>query len=134
MRAFLEAAAALPARRRLVLLGQAGDRDDESILELGRVVGAFGPERVILKDLAAYARGREAGEVLSLLARGLGEAGLAEGSWSSAPDELAAVEQALEWARPGDQLLLLAHESAREVIERILALQAAGWTPGRPVA
>ena len=134
MRAFLEAAAALPARRRLVLLGQAGDRDDESILELARVVGAFGPERVILKDLAAHARGREAGEVLSLLARGLGEAGLAEGSWSSAPDELAAVEQALEWARSGDQLLLLAHESAREVIERLLALQAARWTPGRPVA
>jgi UDP-N-acetylmuramyl tripeptide synthase len=133
MSAFLEAAWALPAERRLVLLGQAGDRDDESILELARVVGAFGPERVILKDLTVHARGRVPGEVLALLARGLAQGGLSEERWEEATSELAAVERALEWARGGDQLLLLAHEFPCAVIERIRALEAVGWEPGRPV-
>ncbi|MDP6539961.1 MAG: Mur ligase family protein [Planctomycetota bacterium] len=134
MRAFLEAAGALPAERRLVVLGQAGDRDDESILELARVVGAFGPERVVLKELAAHSRGRGEGEVLALLARGLTQAGLPEERWTTAPDELAAVDQALAWALPGDQLLLLAHEAPGAVLERLRALCESGWAPGQPVA
>ena len=52
-----------PSRRRLVLLGQAGDRDDASIRELARAALALRPDRVVLKEMDAYLRGRALGEI-----------------------------------------------------------------------
>ena len=60
--------AALPARRRLVLLGQAGDRSDESIRELARSALALQPDRIVLKEMDRYLRGRRPGEVPGLMA------------------------------------------------------------------
>jgi UDP-N-acetylmuramyl tripeptide synthase len=50
LRALMDMAAALPALRRLVLIGQAGDRDDASIRELARAAWAGRPDRVIVKN------------------------------------------------------------------------------------
>ena len=60
--------AALPARRRLVLLGQAGDRSDEAIRALARAALALRPDRVVLKEMERYLRGRQPGEIPALMA------------------------------------------------------------------
>ncbi|HIF39512.1 MAG TPA: Mur ligase [Planctomycetes bacterium] len=123
LEAMLNMACALPAKRRLVLLGQAGDRDDEAIGELARLSARSGFDHVILKDMEGHRRGREVGEVVDLLARELEEVGFPLERCSRAESEAAGVEQALEWAQPGDLLLLLVHEDRAGVLDRIRALQ-----------
>ncbi|HKT60419.1 MAG TPA: Mur ligase family protein, partial [Gemmatimonadales bacterium] len=49
--ALAEMVAAMPARRRLVLLGQAGDRSDGSIRELARAALALRPDHIVLKEM-----------------------------------------------------------------------------------
>ena len=69
LEALLSMAAALPASRRLVVLGQAGDRDDEAIRELARIVWRprpGRPDRIVVKEMPQYLRGRAAGEVPEL--------------------------------------------------------------------
>ncbi|MEM7353104.1 MAG: Mur ligase family protein, partial [Acidobacteriota bacterium] len=48
LEALLAMGQALPAERRLVLVGQAGDRDDDSIRELPRMVWQAKPDRIII--------------------------------------------------------------------------------------
>ena len=43
----------VPSTRRLVMLGQAGDRDDAAIRELARAALALRPDRVIVKEMDA---------------------------------------------------------------------------------
>lgn len=69
-------AAALPARRRLLLLGQAGNRDDEQLRALGAAAWATQAfDRVIIKEMPAMLRGREAGDIPARLREGLAAAG-----------------------------------------------------------
>src|SRR5439155_5946126 len=51
MAALAHMVTALPAERRLVLIGQAGDRSDEAIRELARAALALRPDRVVLKEM-----------------------------------------------------------------------------------
>ena len=55
--AMLEMVNAMPARRRLVTTGQAGDRDDASIRKLATVIAQAHPDRIIVKELEHYRRG-----------------------------------------------------------------------------
>jgi UDP-N-acetylmuramyl tripeptide synthase len=132
MRAMAETVLGLPARRRLVVLGQAGDRDDASIRALARAACRMRPQRVVVKELSRYLRGRPAGEVPALIRAEL-EAADAALEVVDATDELDAVRRALEWCEPGD-LLILPIQARREAVVAWLArLEADGWRPGRPV-
>ncbi len=134
--ALMEMAAALPAERRLVVIGQAGDRDEESILELPRMVWKTRPDLVIVKELAKYLRGRELGEIPAMMEAELRRLGAPESAIEHADSELEAIEKALTWARDGDLLLLIAHEERQAVLDRMAQLRRLGWQPGRelPVA
>jgi cyanophycin synthetase len=133
MEALATALARFPARRRLVLLGQAGDRDDTAIRELARAALALRPDRVVLKEMDAYLRGRAPGEVSRLLAASLVEAGYPRESIMAALTELDAVRAALAWAEPGDLLVLGIHQDRRAVMTFLEALRGAGWAAGRPL-
>ena len=122
-----------PARRRLVLLGQAGDRDDTAIRELARAALALRPDRVVLKEMDAYLRGRAPGEVSRLLTASLVEAGYPREAIAAAPTELDAVRAALAWAEPGDLLVLAIHQDRRAVMTFLDSLRGAGWAAGRPL-
>ena len=128
--ALAETCAALPAKRRAVVLGQAGDRDDAALRGLADAVMPLQPDRVVLKELAEYARGREVGAVVELLAARLKELGVPDDHIERADSELAAVRQAFEGAQDGDLLLLLTHAQRGEVLELIAAMQSAKWKPG----
>ncbi|MEM7581869.1 MAG: Mur ligase family protein [Acidobacteriota bacterium] len=130
LEALLEMGRALPAKRRLVLVGQAGDREDEAIRELPRMVWKTHPDRVILKELVKNLRGRELGEVPALMADEFLRLGAAEGTLERAANELAAVVQALRWAKPGDLLLLITHEERARVLDYVKQLAQADWRPG----
>jgi cyanophycin synthetase len=133
MAALADIAAALPARRRLVAIGQAGDRDDDAIRELARAAFALRPDHVIVKEMEKYRRGRAPGEVPRLLGGELRRLGLPDSAVSNAPDDLGALHQALGWAREGDLLLLTVHVDQQAALGLLERIRREGWEPGRPL-
>jgi UDP-N-acetylmuramyl tripeptide synthase len=110
-------AAALPAERRLIVLGQAGDRDEAALRELARAAWSFHPDLVVVKELPEMLRGRAAGEVPALLEDELLRLGASPAALVRAEDDPDAVRKALAWSRPGDLLVLLVHTRRAEVLE-----------------
>lgn len=129
-RALLDVASALPARRRLVVLGQAGDRDDDAIRSLGTLAGEFAPDRLIVKEMESYLRGRAPGDIPRLLIDAFVRAGGDAAAVETTQDELEAVEHALAWAETGDLLVLTVHESRDPVLRWLEGLRADAWRPG----
>jgi len=118
-----------------LLLGQAGDRSDEAIADLAAAAARFRPDRVVLKDMDGYLRGRESGEVAGVLRTALVRHGVADDAIAECLDEAEAVRTILAAARPGDSLALPVHApAARESVNALLdRLQAQGWAVGDPV-
>jgi hypothetical protein len=108
------------------MIGQAGDRDDGAIRDLARAALALRPDRVVAKEMDAYLRGRAPGEVPGIIADELRRAGLPESAIGTAPGEVAGVRAALDWARPGDLLVLALHQERKGVEELLRSL---GWRP-----
>ena len=131
--AVLDMAARMGAERTLMLTGQAGDRDDASIRKLAAVAAQHNPDRIIVKDMAAYLRGRREGEVVELIVDALKTAGYDGDRIGTATDEMTAVRQALEWGRPGDVLLLLVLSERASVLKLLQLMDQAGWRPGDPL-
>jgi len=123
LRALAALAASLPGARRLVLLGQAGDRDEESLRDLARAAWALKPDHVVVKELPELLRGRELGEVPAILEDELLRLGMPPEAISRTGSELEGVRRALDWARPGDVLLLLVHTQRSEVMEMLRGLR-----------
>jgi UDP-N-acetylmuramyl tripeptide synthase len=114
----LAVARALPHRRLLLLLGQAGNRSDAAIGELARTAAAARPDLVIVKELPAMLRGRAAGEVPALLLRGLHDAGLTAERVAFGGDEPAAAARLLDAAQAGDMVVLALHSAAGRAAAR----------------
>jgi len=133
VRALGEMARAMSATRRLFLVGQAGDREDDSILDLAHAVWSMEPDCVVVKEMPKYLRGRELGVVPGMIERELVVAGAPPEAIIHAESELSGVRAALEWARPGDLILLTAHEHRTEMLALIARLETMGWRPGEPL-
>jgi UDP-N-acetylmuramyl tripeptide synthase len=117
-------ARALHPTRLSLLLGQAGNRDDEAIGELARTAVRFSPDRVVIKELPRMLRGRLPGEVPRLIESALRHAGLPPDRIYCEPDEEAAARYLLNGAQAGEVIVLPVH--TREVRERIHAALGAG--------
>ncbi len=117
--ALLDVARTLPARRKLITLGQAGDRSDEAIRDLARAAWELRPDRAVVKEMPEMLRGRQLGEVPLVLEDELRRLGMPAAGLERADSELDAVRKALAWARPGDLLVLLVHKHRDEVLELI---------------
>lgn len=128
-RALMEMARDLKPRRQLVVLGQAGDRDDDSIAELVELTWEFRPDRILIKEMEKYLRGREPGEVPAMIRAELARVGAPEDIHETVASESAALDAALEWARPGDLLLLFSHAEREATLERLSKLEFEGWRP-----
>ncbi len=115
------ARALAPAGRLGLLLGQAGNREDEAIRELARTAAAASPERIVLKDLPDFLRGRAPGEVPALLESELRRAGYDNVRLHTELSEVEAALGLLEWARAGDVVVLPVHgRDARGALVRWL--------------
>lgn len=132
----LDIATAQHAGGRLgLVLGQAGNREDAAIRELASTAAGFQPDRVLLKDIEGYMRGRVAGEVAAILRAQLQHDGVNEDAIIDCLDEVAAVRDLLAWSQPGDVLVLPSHGvAARRQIRSLLdTLEAQRWQPGMPL-
>ena len=108
MQALFDMAAALPAKRRLLAFGQAGDRPDSLIQELAREAWSIGLDRILVSELEDYHRGRNHGEVYQLISEELLKQGAQADQIRHFEKEIEALEAALSWARPGDLIIMLA--------------------------
>jgi UDP-N-acetylmuramyl tripeptide synthase len=118
-------AARLPRTGRLaVILGQAGNREDADIRLLAAAAAGFKPDLVVVKEIESYLRGRAPGETPALIREALLEAGLSQAKLQMSPTEIGAVRRVLEWAQPGDVLVLPVHD--RTVRAEVIALMARG--------
>lgn len=98
-----------PSHSRIIgVVGMPGDRRDSDITEIGEVAaGMF--DLVLIKEDGDL-RGREPGSVATLLVDGLRRGGLNERAIRIIPDELQAVRQALDLAREGDLVVVMADD------------------------
>ncbi|MFT7517071.1 MAG: cyanophycin synthetase [Myxococcota bacterium] len=97
----------MPAKRRLITIGQAGDRRDSDLHELAMCAVGSGADQILIKDQISDLRGRELGEVPAIIKKSLLAAGISEDRIATYGSEMEATKAALEWAEPGDALLLL---------------------------
>ncbi len=114
--ALLDIARALPAERRLLLLGQAGDRTDEAIRDLARAALPFHADRIMIKELPEMLRGRPPGEIPAILEDELRRNGVAAERIERADSELEGARRLLAESRPGDLVVLLVHTQREAVV------------------
>ncbi len=126
-----EAVQGMPAKRRLFVAGQAGDRSDEDTRDLARAIWTAKPDMVVIKELPKKLRGRKPGELSAIIADELSRLG-ANGSLM-AEDEFAAVKMSLEWAERGDLLVLLLHDDRKPTMDLIERLKISDWQAGDPL-
>lgn len=105
--------------RRIVVVGQAGDRDDASLDAMAAAVCHGRPDRVFVKEMAGYARGRPAFEVRDRLAAGMRACGLPDAALQLTEDEGTAVAMALREAREHDLVVLAVHENLPRALRAI---------------
>ena len=128
MQALFSMAEAIPAARRALCFGQAGDRPDDLIEELSRDAFAMGLDRVIVSELAQYHRGRDEGEVFGVIRNELVRLGMASNAIEHYDEELESLDAALAWAQPGDLVIMLALGGSAPVARRLTELGATPLT------
>jgi cyanophycin synthetase len=125
MRALVAAFEAMPAAagmRRTVVISGAGDRRDEDLRSMTRVLGAAFDHVLLYED--ACQRGRADGEVIGLLREGL--TGAARVSHvEEIRGEFIAIDRALAMLKPGDQCLVLV-DQVQEALAHLAARVAEG--------
>jgi UDP-N-acetylmuramyl tripeptide synthase len=135
LRGLLQVADGLRGNGRMaLLLGHAGNRLEEDFRALAAVAAEAKPDRVWLKDIGGdYLRGRAPGEIAAILFGALRAAGLDADALPVCLDETQASREALQWARPGDLLVLPIHEpERRDVVVALLdRLRDEGWRAGQ---
>ncbi len=117
--ALLSIVRSLPPGRRILLLGQAGDRGDQALRDLARAALPFEADLIILKEMTEMLRGRPEGEVPVILEDELRRLGVPEERIEHADSELDGVRMALAAAREGDLLILLIHSQRAAALELI---------------
>jgi UDP-N-acetylmuramyl tripeptide synthase len=117
--AVTSALAALPARRRLVLLMHAGDRSDDEIRRL--VEGAFvlRPDHVVVAENAKYLRGRSPGVIPALIRATAIGLGCAADRIVLRDTPADGARQIVDLLQPGDLALLLVHAERQEIFEML---------------
>ncbi|WP_374659045.1 cyanophycin synthetase [Inhella sp.] len=104
MRALVSAVDAIPAQQRVVVISGAGDRRDQDITEQTQILGAAFDHVVLYQD--ACQRGREDGEVVALLRKGL-EGATRTKQVDEIRGEFVAIDHALASVKAGDLCLVL---------------------------
>ena len=107
MQALFNMASAIPAKRRVLCFGQAGDRTDEQIRALARSAWSIGLECAFVAELAKYHRGREHGDVFSIIRDELRSCGAADEQICHFEEESASFQAAIDWAETGDLVVIL---------------------------
>jgi UDP-N-acetylmuramyl tripeptide synthase len=122
LQALLEMANRLPSRRKALCFGQAGDRPDDLIRELARRAWESGLDRVFVSELAKYHRGREEGAVFAVIRDELIACGAGAEQIEHHMEEIESLDSALEWAKPGDLIIMLALERSQKLYDKLKSM------------
>ena len=98
-----------------VIAAVAGDRSDQEIEDVAHAILEAKPNRILLRELADYMRGRAPGEVPNALRKVFRDHQFPDGSVSMAESEVEALERAFERAQAGDFIVVLVHLEQAEV-------------------
>jgi cyanophycin synthetase len=104
IRALVAGVDAIPAKRRVVVISGAGDRRDQDITEQTQILGTAFDHVILYQD--ACQRGREDGEVVALLRKGL-EGAKRTQQVDEIQGEFIAIDHALGQLKEGDLCLVL---------------------------
>ena len=101
----LELVMAIPAQRRIGVITSPGDRRDEDLCELGRLCATL--DYVVVKEDTDL-RGRERGEIATLIREGLLTGGLPVDRIDTVLPERDAIDRAMQLATDQDVVVILA--------------------------
>ncbi len=101
--------------RLTIVTGSPGDRSDQEITDVACILHEAGPDRVFVRELGEYLRGRAPGDVPALYRKTLVERGFAPEAFAVVDSEVDALERALEGATAGDFVAVLVHLDQAEV-------------------
>jgi UDP-N-acetylmuramyl tripeptide synthase len=101
-----------------LLLGQAGNREDDDVRALGIMAASFAPDLIVLKDIDGMLRGRAPGEVPAMLHESLLTAGFDGARIQTTLPEFDAAKQLFRWAQSGDVVVMPMHGVAPRVAIR----------------
>jgi len=113
----------LPANRKYVMLGHAGDRSDQDIKDLTKGAIGFGPDLVVAAELEEYLRGRELGDIPALITEQCLESGIAAEAVKTTASPVEGMELILRKLGEGDVALVLALADRDQVFDLIRAAQ-----------
>jgi UDP-N-acetylmuramyl tripeptide synthase len=129
MQALADTVRRVAAERVVLLMGQAGDRLDRDIEDLVAAACGMQPVRLLVAELPGYERGRRAFEVPELIRRDAIACGLPAERIELFDGPRDATRSALQQARPGDLLVLLALTQRQEALALIHEFIGAGTHP-----
>jgi UDP-N-acetylmuramoylalanine-D-glutamate ligase len=106
----------IPANQKWVLFGSAGDRSDDEIAAIATGVCALAPDHVVIAETEQYLRGRDLGEVSTIMKQACRQSGIAEERIYLAESPLAGVKLALSRMQAEDLGLFLVLAERDQVI------------------
>ncbi|MFT6988979.1 MAG: UDP-N-acetylmuramyl tripeptide synthase [Paraglaciecola sp.] len=106
MRAVVKTINQLPAKRKIAMFSHAGDRSDDEIRSLTDAVTELDASLYVVTELEHYLRGREIGEVPQMVGKYLSQKAIPPEKIHYAGDALEGAKIAMEFAQPGDVVLL----------------------------
>ena len=115
IQALVQAIESMPATKRTVVISGAGDRRDEDISRQTEILGEIFDHAILYQDQCQ--RGREDGEVLALLQRGLKNVSRTN-EISEIRGEFLAIDTALAKLKPGELCLILI-DQVQEALDHI---------------
>jgi len=122
LQALLDMANRMRSKRKALCFGQAGDRPDPLIRELARSAWQSELDHVFISELAKYHRGREEGAVFAVIRDELLACGARPDQIEHHMEEIESLDSALEWAEPGDLVIMLALDRSQELYDKLKSL------------
>lgn len=126
-RNFLDLISRMGDRRRITVLDAVGDRQDEDVREIGRLVAGLFHHIILYEDKDL--RGRKPGELTALLEEGLGEKSFPSSEIEKIPDETEAIHRSLEIAAKGDLVCIMTGNVSEAIQELYRLKEEAELTP-----
>ncbi len=105
------------------VIGTAGDRQDTTMRNLGRIAAEHA-DRIYIKDNPRYLRGRPEGEATNLMLEGAQSVATGHPIFGPLPGELAAFDRALDDLGQQDVIVVMCLEEQTDIVER---LRTTGW-------
>jgi UDP-N-acetylmuramyl tripeptide synthase len=123
MRAVVKTINQLPAKRKIAMFSHAGDRSDEEIRSLTHAVIELDASLYVVTELEHYLRGRELGEVPQIVGNYLLQQSIPPEKIQYVADVLEGAKIAMDFAQPGDVVLLVVLADREQVHEFLTELE-----------